>query len=238
MTWGRPGDHRGPRKGGERQGERGAAVSLSAFLLALKQQQNTHTHTCPLDNTFPPHTLHIPTHRYWVIHTLTWLYSTDFLSSYLTGSRMQGSSAQHPHLPSLLLFNYTCLTFVSSRDGGAMRRRCVACSTCVLITLKWPPCNFLNNLTRAAPTETDHALCPNTEPCLPNGRESKHFISPHAILATYCWVNIITAILGALNICRLSAIIIDFFFQFCCWNDFIKQKTAQSVWKLYFFRDY
>ena len=70
--------------------------------------------------------------------------------------------------------------------------------------IKTDLCNFLNNLTRAAPTETDNALCPNIEPWLPNGRESEHFISPHAILALYCLANVIIAfddvLLGALII--------------------------------------
>lgn len=59
--------------------------------------------------------------------------------------------------------------------------------------IKTALCNFLNDLTRAVPTETDHTLCPNIEHRLPNGSESKHFISPHAILPLYCLANIIIA---------------------------------------------
>lgn len=38
-----------------------------------------------------------------------------------------------------------------------------------------------NNLTRAVPTETDNVLGLNIEPCQPNGRECKHFISLYLI---------------------------------------------------------
>lgn len=75
-------------------------------------------------------------------------------------------------------------------------------------------CNFLNDLTRAVSTETDHAMCPNIEPCPPNGRKSKQFISPHVILALYCLANIIIAfnnfLLGALSIYSSSAAVVQF----------------------------
>lgn len=84
--------------------------------------------------------------------------------------------------------------------------------------IKTALCNFLNNLMTAVPTETDHALCPNIEPSPPNGRESKHFISHHAILALYCLANIIIAFnnfrFGALKTCCSSATIMEFVFSF------------------------
>lgn len=84
--------------------------------------------------------------------------------------------------------------------------------------IKTALCNFLNDLTRAVSTETDHALCPNIEPRSLNGRESKHFISLHAISALYCLANVIIAfnifLLGAVKIYCLSAIIIEFQFSF------------------------
>lgn len=107
-------------------------------------------------------------------------------------------SAQHPPLLSLsrsLLFNYQLHMpdFCIDQRQRSYEEEVGSVLNLRLNHIKTALCNFLNNLTRAAPTETDHALCPNIEPCLPNGRESKCFISPHAILALYCLARIIVA---------------------------------------------
>lgn len=85
------------------------------------------------------------------------------------------------------------LTFALSRDRKRWEEEvCLMLNLC-LNHIKTAPYNFLNDLTRAATVETDHTLTPNIEERLPNGRESKHFISPHAVLALYRWANIIIA---------------------------------------------
>lgn len=103
--------------------------------------------------------------------------------------------------------------------------------------IKTALCNFLNNLTRAAPTETDHALCPNIEPCPPNGRENRRFVSLHAILALYCLAGIIAAfhdfLLGALLfICHNHWVCI----QLLYWNDLNQtqwRQTKRKIWIIY-----
>ncbi len=157
------------------------------------------------------------THSLWDAPALLTLPKTKkhcIPSSHQTGSKMQGSSAQRPHPPPQLHMPGICIVQRQSsheEEAGSVFTLC-------LNHIKMALCNFLNNLTRAAPTETDHALCPNIEPSLPNGRESKHFISHHTILALYCLANIIIAFnnfpLGASKTCCSSAIIIEFVFSF------------------------
>lgn len=99
--------------------------------------------------------------------------------------------ATHISSPSVLLLHTPDICIVQRQRsyeeevGSALNLR--------LNHIKTALFNFLNDLTRAVLAETDRALCPKTEPCPLNGRESKHFISPHALLALYCLSNIITA---------------------------------------------
>lgn len=122
----------------------------------------------------------------------------------LTGSRMQRMSAQHPHLLSLSLsaLQLHMPDICIDQRQRSHEEEVGSVLNLRLNHIKTALCNFLNNLTRAAPTETDHALCPNIEPCPPNGRENRRFVSLHAILALYCLAGIIAAfhdfLLGAL----------------------------------------
>lgn len=160
---------------------------------------STHTHTpCPLDNTALPHALHMPTHTHTLIEQQTpmksvqiWCCSTVSSVLLLTGSRMQ--HLPHPFLP-FSSHHTPAIFFCIVQRQRSYEEEVGSVLNLRLNHIKTALCNFLNNLTRAAPTETDRALCPNIEPCPPNGRESRHFISPHAMMALYCWANVIIAL--------------------------------------------
>lgn len=109
------------------------------------------------------------------------------LSSHLTGSRMHSIS------PPSFLQLHTPDIYIIQRQRSYEEELGNALNLC-LNHIKTALCNFLNDLTRAAPAETDRALCPNIEHCPPNGRKSKHFIFATVILALYCQVNIIIAL--------------------------------------------
>lgn len=181
MTWGWSGDHRGPQERRARQGERSRDARLlhsqlwdAPALPALPQNNTTNPHI----DTHPAHlTTHLlltpSTHQ----HTLAEQYTTNvgvlycILSSHLKGPRMQGISAQHLPSPSVLQLHMPDICIIQRQrsyeeEVGNVLNLC-------LNHIKTALCNFLNDLTRAVPTEMDHALCPNIEPCPPNGRKSK-----------------------------------------------------------------
>lgn len=152
MTWGRPRDHRGAAERKREARMRGGAWRVSGVVCLYFTDIYGMLR-------LRPHRWLNNTHQMWAHPSApTWL--------------GQGCNNLAPCPLPVLQLRMPDI-FIVQRHRSYEEELGSALNLC-LNHIKTALCNFLNDLTRAVPTETDHAPCPNIEPCPPNGRESKH----------------------------------------------------------------